>query len=829
MPTHEEEPAWPSDDSDDAAEAAAPQRVSLPEQQTVWVPRPKAAEAEAEGAEPPEDDEGGDGEAEEAPEAAEEAPEAAEEEPERSDDAGETAAFETVPPQEEAEQSGDAGETAARSGDAGETAAFQTVPPQEEPERGQQSEDTSQTTVFQRLPKDDDSQATLFQLRSESRESKGGDSQATAFQPRPESREPESDDSQATAFQPRPESRESEGGDSEATLFQPRAESREPESDGSQATAFQPRPESRESQSDGSQATVFQPRPESSERSESGAGEQVTEPRRLPEPPASRPPAADDTQVMRAVSPQDQRPPDEQDEQRQPWAQRPAPPQRPIPPAGSGHAQPMRIEPTGEVRPAQAVQPAEQPPAEEPPRRGRRRGLLIGAVVLVLVIAVGVALALPPVSNRLGLPWAPNFPKGDEPEPAAVTLALHAPSTDAPTPTSSGVSGQLAGPASSGALGTLAGIVVDPASGQTLWNHNPGQLLTPASATKLLTTAAALLTLDHGMQLTTKVVQGSSPDTAILVAGGDPTLSSLPDGQESIYPGAAHLDDLVAQVKQASGGRIKKVQIDLSLYSGSHTGPGWAPEDTPSNYAVEIVPGMLDAGRSNPKVDEVSRTADPAGDLLRTFASRLGASAAGNATAPKDAKVLGEVKSAPLTELVDRALQISDNVLAEAIGRQTAIASGAAASFAGTGQTTLNVLSHNGFDVTGAVVNDGSGLSPANKVSPRLLAQLLTVAAAPDDKDPRTAKLRPLLEGLPVAGGSGTLESRYQDAASSPGKGWVRAKTGTLSGVSTLAGLVLDADGRVLVFALMSNGSNITAARPALDAVAAALRGCGCR
>ncbi|HEX8866844.1 MAG TPA: D-alanyl-D-alanine carboxypeptidase, partial [Lentzea sp.] len=75
----------------------------------------------------------------------------------------------------------------------------------------------------------------------------------------------------------------------------------------------------------------------------------------------------------------------------------------------------------------------------------------------------------------------------------------------------------------------------------------------------------------------------------------------------------------------------------------------------------------------------------------------------------------------------------------------------------------------------------------------------------------------------------GTLAGRYGGNASA-GKGWVRAKTGTLTGVNALAGVVVDVDGRVLVFAFMSasNGDPETAVRPALDVMAAALRGCGC-
>jgi serine-type D-Ala-D-Ala carboxypeptidase/endopeptidase (penicillin-binding protein 4) len=522
-----------------------------------------------------------------------------------------------------------------------------------------------------------------------------------------------------------------------------------------------------------------------------------------------------------------------------PSRQRPQPSQAPqprsIPPASTAPAQPMRIEPSGEVRPAEVITAEPLPPPAEPPppRHRKRRGLLVGGLALVLVIAVGVTLALPYVSNRLGLPWAPNLPKADSPQPAAVTLAVRPPSPSAPTPSDSGLSSALSGPVGNPALGTLTGIVIDPATDATMWDHNSTQALTPASATKLLTSTAALLTLDHGLQLTTKVVAGASPDTAILVAGGDPTLSALPDGQESVYPGAAHLDDLVAQVKQATGGTIKNVQIDLSIYSGALTAPGWAPDDAPSVSAAPVMPAMLDGGRTDPTANETSpRVANPATVLLQTFAQRLGASVAATSTtaAPAGARVLGEVRSAPLTDLVDNLLVNSDNNLAEAVGRQTAIANGAPPTFAGVAQTTLNVLAQNGFDTTGVSLNDGSGLSTLNKVPARLLAQLLAVVAAPDGKDTRTAKLRPLLAGLPVAGASGTLAPpRFTDPASSSGKGWVRAKTGTLSGVNTLAGLVLDKDGRVLVFALMSNGSSATTGRPALDAIAATLRGCGCR
>ncbi len=70
---------------------------------------------------------------------------------------------------------------------------------------------------------------------------------------------------------------------------------------------------------------------------------------------------------------------------------------------------------------------------------------------------------------------------------------------------------------------------------------------------------------------------------------------------------------------------------------------------------------------------------------------------------------------------------------------------------------------------------------------------------------------------------------RRRTRRAAAGRGVVRAKTGTLTGVSSLAGVVTDADGRLLVFALMSNGAGPGTVRPLLDAIAAELSRCGCR
>jgi D-alanyl-D-alanine carboxypeptidase/D-alanyl-D-alanine-endopeptidase (penicillin-binding protein 4) len=89
--------------------------------------------------------------------------------------------------------------------------------------------------------------------------------------------------------------------------------------------------------------------------------------------------------------------------------------------------------------------------------------------------------------------------------------------------------------------------------------------------------------------------------------------------------------------------------------------------------------------------------------------------------------------------------------------------------------------------------------------------------------------LWPTSTGLPIAGVTGTLAERFDTPGTDPGRGVVRAKTGTLTGVSALAGTVVTADGRPLVFVVLAPSPHGTpAARAALDRFGATLATCGC-
>jgi D-alanyl-D-alanine carboxypeptidase/D-alanyl-D-alanine-endopeptidase (penicillin-binding protein 4) len=169
----------------------------------------------------------------------------------------------------------------------------------------------------------------------------------------------------------------------------------------------------------------------------------------------------------------------------------------------------------------------------------------------------------------------------------------------------------------------------------------------------------------------------------------------------------------------------------------------------------------------------------------------------------------------------------SDNVMAESIGREVAAAVGTPQSFAGGVQAVLGQLAKAGIDTGGATLMDSSGLSVDDRLTAETLDEVIGAAAANASLEP-DHDLRPLVDLLPIAGGSGTLSNRFVDTdAGRDALGLLRAKTGSLTATNALAGFVTDRGGRVLTFSLISNNAGPTG-RTAIDAVAATLRSCGC-
>jgi serine-type D-Ala-D-Ala carboxypeptidase/endopeptidase (penicillin-binding protein 4) len=454
------------------------------------------------------------------------------------------------------------------------------------------------------------------------------------------------------------------------------------------------------------------------------------------------------------------------------------------------------------------------------------------AVLLLVGPYFGVGQTRQFAANRsfhpLVIPTASSAPA--DTQQALAALAASPPPASSPAAgspaTAAGVTATLTGPLSAAALGpSVAAQVYDAASGAALYQRRAGELVAPASTAKLLT-AAALLRVHHATdRFSTNVVQGAQPGTVVLVGGGDPTLSAAPAGQDTEYAGAARISDLAVQVKKKlAGQRVSTVLVDSSLFTGPTTAAGWASNDAPSSYASPITATMVDAGRDSPGASQRSGTPDLAAG--QALATALGSATVARGTAPAGAKVLATVRSAPVDGLIEQMLRESDNVIAEVLARQVAIAAKLPASFDGGAAAIAGSLNAVGITV-GSGMKDGSGLSALDRIPAVSLGQVLVAATGPQHPE-----LRPMIAGLSVAGWDGTLvEQNRFSGDTSNAAGLVRAKTGSLTGVSSIAGVVTDSDGQLLVFSMVADkvpSADPTPSRNALDSAVDALVNCGC-
>lgn len=453
----------------------------------------------------------------------------------------------------------------------------------------------------------------------------------------------------------------------------------------------------------------------------------------------------------------------------------------------------------------------------------RSTPVLVGAAVIVVVVVVIAVAAL----LHVGGPSGGGTAVAATPPPVTARPALLPVADSAPTPTPAGLAATLGPVVANPDLGLFTGRVTDALTGTELWQQGAMVPMLPASTNKTLTAAAALLTLDRDARFTTTVVapeQTGQSGAVVLVGGGDPTLSSAPPGQETLYRNAARISDLAEQVKK-SGIRVTAIQVDVSKYSGPTMAPGWDPADIRGGDIAPMESVMVDAGRIQPLTDESYRSDTPALDAGRVLAGALGVDPRAVTVVnhhTDGGREIASVQSPPLIERLREMMNASDNVMAESIGREVAVAQGKPASFAGAAQSVTERLAAEGVEMTGTTVVDSSGLSWDDRLTALALDGVF--GAATSDDHPA---LRPLLDVLPIAGGSGTLSNRYVSEHNDGAAGWLRAKTGSLTGVNTLAGVVTDARGRVLTFALMSNNAGPTGLT-SLDAVALALRSCGC-
>ncbi|OUL35862.1 D-alanyl-D-alanine carboxypeptidase/D-alanyl-D-alanine-endopeptidase [Nostoc sp. T09] len=414
------------------------------------------------------------------------------------------------------------------------------------------------------------------------------------------------------------------------------------------------------------------------------------------------------------------------------------------------------------------------------------------------------------------------------------------------------------------------GILVQPvSSGQALYSRDANKYFTPASNTKLLTTAAALQHLGANFRIRTSIYQ--NPNGVLRVVGrGDPSLSDT------------QLQNLAQQLQQKGITQVKQLIADDSYIQGDIVNSTWQWEDVQSDYGApvgsfilnqnvfsfKLVPQAVgkplqiawndanEVGRwriinqsttvSKNQPSYINVTRDLTGTVLRIqgqlieksepylvnlpvvdpnyyFLRRFRAALATEKIILGQTLVLNggtnqqeiaAIDSPPLSELLMETLQNSNNLYAEALLRALAIKQPKVQN-KNTADIGLEVLKTSltqlGVDPATYALVDGSGLSRRNLVSPEGLVQTLRLMA----KTPAAAIYR---ASLPIAGKSGTLKNRFRNT---PAEGIVQAKTGTLSGAVSLSGYVNGPKYEPLVFSIMVNQSEQPASnlRQAIDEV----------
>lgn len=457
---------------------------------------------------------------------------------------------------------------------------------------------------------------------------------------------------------------------------------------------------------------------------------------------------------------------------------------------------------------------------------GRLGVLAIPLLLIALVVVAGTALWQRGDLNRFICDG--DCGPSNVVAPSELTIAA-VPASPAPTAAPGEVDPEklsaAVGPTlSDDALGPRVGFrAISPHDGKVLATSGTGTFA-PASTTKLLTAFATLATIDPGARFDTSVVR--SGDRIVLVGGGDPYLTVQKAKARDDRVLRADLTTLArrtaAGLKKAGLDRVA-LGYDASLFRGPAASPAWQKSYVTDNIVTPTSALWADQG-----VENGVRSRDPAAAAADVFAGLLadrGITLVGEASSermPAGAERVARVRSATVAQIVETLIRISDNQAAEVMLRHLAIAAGEPATFEGGTAAVRTTLKAAGVDVAGLRLDDGSGLARSNRISPTTLVETLAAAL----ESPRTSGLA---ADLPVGGFTGTLVERF--GGLDQARGTVRAKTGTLRGIHSLAGYAVDRDGRPVLFAVMTDDADEDRpleARAALDRIAAAIASCRC-
>ncbi len=454
-------------------------------------------------------------------------------------------------------------------------------------------------------------------------------------------------------------------------------------------------------------------------------------------------------------------------------------------------------------------------------RTAARRARTVVLVLLAVVVVAATTLLAVPQWRAAVLPSATVVRNSPPPVGYRAPVTASPPAlplddlSQTPAPAAKAL---LAGLAKlpKGAAGKTSVVVADPQSGQILIDRGDRPAV-PASTLKLLSALVAQETLGNDRRFATTTVSPKA-GTVVLRGGGDPLLhDARTDGRASLQQLAS---STAAELARAGTTRVK-LGYDATLFTGNPWHRHWT-----DNYRYSVAPItalMIDGGRT--RTGEADK--NPARTAAEKFAKRLTkagvtVTAVTPMKAPDDSRELAAVQSPSVEELIAHALQASDNTAVETLTRQAALASGQRGDFAGASRTVTDTLRRLGLWASGMVIDDTCGLSRENRVTPGVLVKAVQLVLTEE-------RFRSLLEGFPVGGVTGTLTDRFDDARERAGRGVVRAKTGSLRDVTTLAGYLVTSDGAPVAFALVANQvSRPLAVRDWMDTTTARWAACGC-
>ncbi len=358
--------------------------------------------------------------------------------------------------------------------------------------------------------------------------------------------------------------------------------------------------------------------------------------------------------------------------------------------------------------------------------------------------------------------------------------------------------------------------VWDTASSRYVYKRRATSSLRGASTTKILTAVGVLAALGPEHRMATTVRAGAKPGEIVLVAGGDPLLTSK-DLRTLAARTAAALTS-----GAASGTPKAVVRADDSLFRGGTRSTGW-----PKSYLPSQVRPVGAFARDDNK--STNATADAGRYFAAALAKKgIRATYGGEARAAAKAPVLATFAGHSVAQSVEHMLLVSDNDTAEMMFRQVAVGRGVRPTWTGSRTALADTLRELKVPLSGVRIIDGSGLSLTGRVTAYALTSALNRALSPDH--PELAGLR---DWLPVAGRTGTLRASYQRFNTAPAKcaaGQIQAKTGTVADAISLAGYATGADGRTKIFVSIVNSrptaySRLTTRR-AVDRAVSGVTGC---